>query len=102
MYINRKFYQEHDENKKKRIKAAALGYDQEKDIAPKMLAKGGGLVAEKIIEMAKENNIPIKEDPFLVAALQSLDVDEVIPPELYKVVAEVLAYIYRVKTRTGG
>jgi len=79
--------------------AVALGYNPSKDSAPRVLATGDGLVAEKIIAIAKENKIPIREDPVLVAALASIDLDETIPPELYAVVAEVLAFVYRVRQK---
>lgn len=79
--------------------AAALAYDQERDRAPKVVAAGSGKLAEQIIALAKEHNIPTYEDPVLVACLQALDVGAEIPPELYRVVAEVLAYIYRVSQR---
>jgi flagellar biosynthesis protein len=80
-------------------RAVALGYDPEKDEAPRVLATGGGAVAERILALAKENGIPIQEDPVLVAALAGLDLETAIPPELYAVVAEVLAFVYRVQQR---
>jgi flagellar biosynthesis protein len=83
----------------KQILAAALKYDQEKDKAPKITAKGKGLIAEKIIELARENGIPIKEDPSLVQILCKLDLDEEIPVELYRAVAELLAFVYSVNER---
>jgi flagellar biosynthesis protein len=83
----------------KQILAAALKYDQEKDKAPKITAKGKGLIAEKIIELARENGIPIKEDPSLVQILCKLDIDEEIPVELYRAVAELLAFVYSVNER---
>jgi len=78
----------------KQKKAAALRYKQGLDNAPKVTAKGRGKLAEKIIEMARQNGIPVKEDPDLVEVLSKLDLMEEIPPELYMVVAELLAYIY--------
>lgn len=78
-----------------RRKAAALKYERVRDVAPKVVAKGSGKVAEKIIEIAREHNIPIKEDPQLVAVLSTLELNRDIPPELYKAVAEILAFIYR-------
>ena len=80
-------------------RAVALGYDAEKDEAPRVLASGQGLVAERILAVAKEHGILIREDPVLTAALATVDLDTTIPPELYAVVAEVLAYVYRVKER---
>ncbi len=87
------------EDGKKRPRAVALGYDAETDEAPRVLASGEGPVAERIIAIAKENGIFLREDPVLVAALATIDLDTTIPPELYAVVAEVLAYVYRVKER---
>lgn len=75
----------------------ALGYNPDKDTAPVVLASGRGAVAEKIIALGKENNIPVIEDPLLASALAEIDIGTVIPPELYAVVAEVLAYVYRIR-----
>ncbi len=75
--------------------AVALGYEAEKDAAPRVLAKGRGAVAEAIIRVAGEVGIPVQEDDDLVQLLSMLDVEEEIPPELYQVVAEVLAFVYR-------
>jgi len=75
-------------------KAVALKYDRKKDEAPKVSAKGKGKVAEKIIELAKKHNIPIKDDPDLVEVLSSLDLDQEIPSEIYAAVAELLAFVY--------
>ncbi len=78
---------------KKRQSAAAIKYDAQINSAPVIKAKGKGSIAEKIIQIAKENNIP--EDPELVELLIQLDIEQEIPPELYKVVAEILAFVYR-------
>ena len=82
--------------------AVALGYDPEKDSAPRVLATGKGLIAEQIIAIAEERGIPIRKDPVLLAALSDLDIDQLIPPELYAVVAEVLAFVYRVQDSRGA
>jgi flagellar biosynthesis protein len=79
--------------------AAALKYDREKDAAPRVSAKGRGTIAEKIIELAKKHNIPIKNDPALVQILSKLDIDEQIPVELYKAVAEILAFVYSMNAK---
>lgn len=79
--------------------AAALQYDAKKDRAPRVTAKGRGLIAEKIIALAKANDIPIKEDAQLVQILYRLDLDEEIPPELYRAVAEILAFVYAVNEK---
>jgi flagellar biosynthesis protein len=85
--------------KKDMTVAAALKYDTRKDAAPKVIAKGQGTIAEKIIELAKKNNVPIKSDPGLVQILSKLDIDEQIPTELYKAVAEILAFVYSANDR---
>ena len=82
------------ENKKEVSIATTLEYEGGKDLAPRVTAKGKGAAAEKIIRLAKQHNIPIKKDPGLVQVLSRLDIDERIPPELYKAVAEILAFVY--------
>lgn len=79
----------------KRKKAVALRYDQEQNQAPKVVATGKGMIAENVIEKAKENNIPILEDESLVELLAELNINETIPEELYQAVAEVFAFIYQ-------
>jgi len=76
-------------------KAVALKYDRKKDNAPRVIAKGRGEIAEKIIEVAKAHNVPLYEDKNLIQILEALDLETEIPPELYRAVAEVLAFIYR-------
>ncbi|HVN83055.1 MAG TPA: EscU/YscU/HrcU family type III secretion system export apparatus switch protein [Terriglobia bacterium] len=80
-------------------KAAALQYDRDKDRAPKLVAKGQGNIAEKILQIAQENQIPIQQDPSLVEILSRMDLLEEIPPECYRVVAEILAFIYRTQDK---
>jgi flagellar biosynthesis protein len=82
-----------------RKRAVALRYEAARDRAPRVTAKGAGPVAEKIIELARGENIPISEDPDLVSALIQLDWYEEIPPELYRAVAEILAFAYRVNQK---
>lgn len=77
------------------LKAIALRYEPLKDNAPKLVAKGRGKIAQKIIRLAKERGIPIHQDPDLVAALAALEWYEEIPEQLYRAVAEVLAFAYR-------
>lgn len=75
--------------------AVALRYDQTEMKAPSLLAKGERLIAERIKEIARENNIPIVENPPLAQALfKACEVGKEIPPELYQAVAEILAYVY--------
>ncbi len=83
--------------KEKKIKttmAAAIKYDADRDDAPKVAARGRGFIADKIIEIAKQYDIPIKNDPDLVQVLSKLDVGAEIPVELYRAVAEILAFVY--------
>jgi flagellar biosynthesis protein len=83
-------------------KAVALKYERGKDAAPKVAAKGRGSVADKILALARQNRIPIEQDSTLMEALYRLDINEEIPEELYKVVAELLAFIYRMNTLKKG
>ncbi|MBB5354901.1 flagellar biosynthesis protein [Anoxybacillus mongoliensis] len=82
----------------KRKRAVALSYD-EQHIAPVVVAKGEGMVAERIIERAKQYDVPIYEDKTLAAMLGQLQLNETIPEELYKVVAEVFAFIYQIEKK---
>lgn len=72
--------------------AIALEYDPS-DAAPKIVATGKGKVAEKIIEAAKEADVPIHEDSKLAGTLSKLEIGDLIPPELYEVVAEILVFV---------
>lgn len=73
-------------------KAAALSYD-EKDAAPRIIASGKGLIAENIIKAAEKNKVPVFQNSELVDSLLKFQLGSEIPPELYVVVAEVLAFI---------
>jgi flagellar biosynthesis protein len=83
----------------KQYQAVALRYEPKKDRAPKIAGKGHGHVAEKILELARQHNIPIREDKNLLQILSRLDLHQEVPAEVYKVVAEILAFIYRVSNR---
>jgi flagellar biosynthesis protein len=83
-------------------RAAALKYEARKDRAPKLTAKGSGHVAERIIELARQEGVPIQEDANLIGALMQLDLEDEIPVELYKVVAEILAFVYRLNRQKMG
>ena len=72
----------------------SVKYRPESDRAPRVTAKGKGKIAEKIIKIAKEHNIYIHEDPDLIEVLSQLDINDEIPPDLYLVVAELLAFVY--------
>ncbi len=95
----------HSKDKRKSVKeAVALRYVPDRDQAPRVTAKGSGILAQKIIELAEKHGIPIKEDPALVEVLAQLDFYQEIPPGVYVVVAEILAFIYRMnqKYRTAA
>lgn len=87
------------EKDKSREKAVALRYNLEQDQAPVVVAKGQGYIAQQIKELALVSGVPVKEDRQLVDYLMALDLYEQIPPELYAVVAEVLAYIYSMNNK---
>lgn len=72
--------------------AIALEYNPEDD-APRVIASGRGVLAEKIIEKAQEHDVPIHRDDKLANTLSRLDIGEMIPPELYEVVAEILIFV---------
>ncbi|MBP5555938.1 MAG: EscU/YscU/HrcU family type III secretion system export apparatus switch protein [Lachnospiraceae bacterium] len=81
------------EDKNKKVKTAvALEYDPNDD-APRVIASGTGVLADKIIEKAKESNVPVHQDDKLAQTLSKLEIGEMIPPELYEVVAEILIFV---------
>ncbi|PCJ20611.1 MAG: flagellar biosynthesis protein FlhB [Candidatus Cloacimonadota bacterium] len=84
-----------------RKKSVALTYDSKnkENIAPTIVAKGSGLIAEKINEIAKENDVYIHEDSDLVEVLVKLEVGSEIPEELFAAVAKVLAFIYKMNKK---
>ena len=87
---------------KKNLKfATALKYDIQKDNAPIIIAKGQGVVAEKIINKAKENDIAIYEDEILAQKLKVLEMGQEIPSQLYEAVAEILLFISKVDIERG-
>ena len=83
-------------------KAVALKYERGKDLAPKVTAKGRGDVAERILALAREHGVAIQKDSTLLDALYRLDINEEIPEELYTVVAEILAFVYRMNRLKKG
>ena len=82
-------------------RAVALKYDMQQDIAPKVIAKGRGHVAEHILETAQKNSVPVYRNKTLVNMLMALEIDREIPPELYKAIAEVMAYVYKMDKKKG-
>jgi len=76
--------------------AIALRYDPGNgDLAPRVLASGKGASAEQILRLAQEHGIPLRRDPVLASALSTLDLGTSVPPELFRAVAEVLAFVYK-------
>lgn len=80
-------------------KAVALRYDQEKERAPRVVAKGKGNVAENIIKIAELHDLPIRQDEDLVEMLSKIELDREIPEKLYVAVAEVFRFIYNVTNK---
>jgi len=81
--------------------AVALGYEKDEMAAPKVLAKGAGVIAEKIKEVARTHQIPLVENKPLAQILyKTVELGQVIPSTLYQVVADILAHVYRMKNRT--
>lgn len=86
-FLNYNNYQKYNKQ------AAAISYDVNKDIAPKLVANGKGLVAEAIIKLAKEHGIPVRKDKNLMMILSSLEINEIIPIEAYAAMVEILKAI---------
>lgn len=84
-----------------RTSAVALSYDS-RDAAPRVVAKGYGILAETITRTARENGLYIHESPELVSLLMQVDLDAQIPPQLYLAVAELLAWLYRLENGEGS
>ncbi|GAB3450377.1 EscU/YscU/HrcU family type III secretion system export apparatus switch protein [Massilia solisilvae] len=85
-----------DEHKGARPNAVALAYDG--DGAPKVVAKGQGLIAEQIIERAREAGVFVHQSRELVGLLMEVDLDREIPPSLYRAIAELLAWLYHIES----
>ncbi len=85
--------------KENRKQAVALRYRPDKDTAPRVAAKGSGLIAEKIIELARKHGIPVKDDPDLLQVLSKLEIEEEVPPTVYVAVAELLAFVYSINRK---
>jgi flagellar biosynthesis protein len=94
-----------DRTASERRRAVALAYDAS-DVtqrrAPRVVAKGQGLVAEQILERARAAGVPINRSPELAALLGEVALDQSVPPALYLAVAELLAWVYRLEARGGG
>ncbi|HEX8085831.1 MAG TPA: EscU/YscU/HrcU family type III secretion system export apparatus switch protein [Solirubrobacteraceae bacterium] len=81
-------------------RAAALRYEQGVDPAPKVVAAGAGHVAERLLQIARENGVPVREDAPLADALARLQLDLDIPLDLYAAVAEALVWAYSLDARS--
>lgn len=86
----------------KKEKAVALKYDKSGKGAPKVIAKGEGEIAQKIKEKAKEFDVPLFQNEALAASLLNLNIDEQIPPNLYKAVAEVFVWLMQSEKKAAG
>lgn len=82
--------------------AVALRYEDGVDEAPRIVAAGKGLVAEKILALAVENDVAIHQDPLLVQGLAALEVGEQIPADFYPMVAEILVFVQRMNREKGN
>lgn len=82
-------------------KAVALRYQPAVQEAPAIVAKGEGAVAEQMLERAAAHGVPVQEDPSLVEVLSKLDLGQEIPADLYRLVAEVMSFIYRMDAKVG-
>ena len=98
--MNPRFY-DFRKNQRARSAAAALHYDPAGSEPPEIIAAGSGLVAERIVALAAEHHIPLRQDAGLVEALARLEIGTLLPRELYTVVAEVLAYVYAVDAKAA-
>lgn len=79
--------------------AVALSYEDGTREAPRVVAKGRGLLAEKIMEVAREHGVTVEANPMLAEALSGVELDDQIPRELYVAVAEVIGFVLRSRTR---
>ncbi len=89
---------DHPSSPAPRQQAVALRYDTQ-DKAPRVIAKGYGTLAENIIRTAKEHDLYVHESPELLALLMQVDLDQQIPPALYQVIAELLAWLYALEAQ---
>lgn len=83
-------------------RAVALRYAREETGAPRVVARGRGRIAERILALAREHDVPVQEDPDLVQLLAACDPGEEVPVEVYGVVAELLTYLYRLNRSRPG
>lgn len=89
-------YQENEKSLRQK-KTAALKYDPKTDSAPVVTAKASGIAAKKLLRKAREENIPIENNEDLVEVLAKIKIGDEIPEELYKVIAEILSFVYKLE-----
>ena len=82
---------------KKELQAFAIKYDVDKDKSPKIIAQGNANIAEMILEIAEDHKIPLYEDPSLSKLLSKLKLNQSVPPKLYAILAEILAFAYQLE-----
>ncbi|MHA6692602.1 EscU/YscU/HrcU family type III secretion system export apparatus switch protein [Devosia sp. A449] len=87
------------DDRKPRALAVALQYEKGTRDAPRVIAKGRGLLADRIVGLAEENGVVIEANPVLAEALSGVEIDDTIPLELYEAVAIVIGYVLRVSTQ---
>ena len=90
----KKRIEELDIKDKNKLKAVAIKYDVEKGRAPKIVASGKGLIAQEILKLAEDHSVPLYEDVTMANLLSKLDLDTEVPPALFSMVSEVLAFVY--------
>lgn len=90
-----------DTPERRKQRAVALAYQPDGDVAPRVIAKGEGLIAEEIIARAKQAGIYVHQSPELLSLLMRVDLDSYIPPDLYRVAAELLAWVYQLDSAKG-
>jgi flagellar biosynthesis protein len=90
-----------EKDKKKIMEVAALQYSPDESVAPKIVALGKGEIAEKILEKARGNNVPVYKNEELARTLNKMNLGDEIPPELYEVVAEILVFISKLDKSYG-
>ncbi len=88
------------EHEKELLEAIALFYDQKQ--APQVIAKGEGVVAQEIITMGKKYGVHLHEDPALMEQLSDLEIGDKIPPQLFFIIAEIIAYVYHLEGKQPG
>ncbi|MGO0063606.1 EscU/YscU/HrcU family type III secretion system export apparatus switch protein [Brevibacillus fluminis] len=88
--MNHKFFNQKRKNELNGPSAAVIRYDSATDRAPTVVAQGRGAIADKIISMARQHDIPLQQDSSLIGALIDMDLGDNVPPQLYSVIAEIL------------